>query len=309
MKKYFSKIIAFFKKESGEKTVVDKKRLLLVFGLFIGFCFTCWFALMWFNNDTSVLTKTSTQPNKSNTENQNPATEMTESPTGIIGNSQVLGNVPKSNKPLRKAAKPFIKYKASQIIDLSSDGTEKQNARGTVLRVRLLTSVDTREPSQICKAMVLEQTLAGLPAKSLLFGSAVLGVSRHAIINFDHALLPTGEELTIKAQAIDSKTNLIGINGDYHGKMGARALGTMGLNMVSGMGEVLAQKESLGGFQGQVAIKASLKNAFYNGMAKTAEVEATRQAEYLNQEPEYVLLKSGTEFSIQLLEKVTEENI
>jgi hypothetical protein len=207
--------------------------------------------------------------------------------------------------------KPVIKYKASQIIDLSSDdsSSEKQNARGTVVKVRLLTSVDTREPSQICKAMVLERSLQGLPYKSLLFGSASMGASRRAIISFDHALLPTGEELSIKAQAIDSKTNLIGVSGEYHGKLGSRAIGTMGLNMVSGMSEVLAQKESLGGIQGQVAVKSSLKNAFYNGIAKTAESEAGRQAEQLNQEPEYVLLKNGTEFSIQLLEKVQEEKI
>ena len=134
-----------------------------------------------------------------------------------------------------------------------------------------------------------------------------MGVSRRAIINFDHALLPTGEELSIKAQAIDSKTNLIGVNGDYHGKLGSRAIGTMALNMASGMSEVLAQKESLGGIQGQVAVKSSLKNAFYNGIAKTAESEAGRQAEQLNQEPEYVILKNGTEFSIQLLEKVEEK--
>lgn len=207
--------------------------------------------------------------------------------------------------------KPFIKYKASQIIDLSNDesSSEKQNARGTVIRVKLLTSVDTREPSQICKVMVLDRSMPRLPAKSLLFGSAVMGTSRRAIINFDHALLPTGEELSIKAQAIDSKTNLIGVSGDYHGKLGTRAIGTMSLNMVSGMSEVLAQKESLGGVQGQVAVKSSLKNAFYNGIAKTAESEAGRQAEQLNQEPEYVLLKNGTEFSIQLLEKVQEEKI
>lgn len=308
MKNYVTQVTAFFKKESGEKTVLDKKRLFVVLGSAIALCLTLWFVLMWYD-DTSVLVKTTTQPNNSNAETPSTAVENDSSHTGSIGDSQVLGNVPKSNKPSRKAVKPFIKYKASQIIDLSSDGTEKQNARGTVLRVRLLTSVDTREPSQICKAMVLEQTLDGLPAKSLLFGNAVLGASRRAIINFDHALLPTGEELTIKAQAIDSKTNLIGVNGDYHGKMGTRALGTMGLNMVSGMGEVLAQKESLGGFQGQVAIKSSLRNALYNGLAKTAENEASRQAEYLNQEPEYVLLKSGSEFSIQLLEKVSEEKI
>ncbi len=314
MKKLFLKFAAFFQKESGEKTILNKKKLGIFLLLLFIVLISGWFILMWFTNDTSVFIKTTARASQgkaraSEDRSDEPSREQTQ--TGSIGDTQVLGNVPKGTKPSRKTVKPFIKYKASQIIDLSSDesSSEKQNARGTVLRVRLLTSVDTREPSQICKAMVLDRSMPGLPAKSLLFGSAVMGASRRAIISFDHALLPTGEELSIKAQAIDSKTNLIGVSGDYHGKLGSRAIGTMSLNMVSGMSEVLAQKESLGGVQGQVAVKSSLKNAFYNGIAKTAESEAGRQAEQLNQEPEYVLLKSGTEFSIQLLEKVQEEKI
>ncbi|MBY0384101.1 hypothetical protein K2X05_02990 [bacterium] len=309
MKKLFIKIAAFFQKESGEKTVIDKKKLGIFVVVFLVVLVCSWFIWTCFTNDTSVFIKTTAKAKEqARSDDEKPSQENNE---GTVGNSQFLGNVPKSIKPTRRAVKPIIKYKASQIIDLSSDESsgEKQNARGTVLRVRLLTSVDTREPSQICKAMVLDRSMPSLPAKSLLFGSAIMGTSRRVIINFDHALLPTGEELAIKAQAIDSKTNLIGVSGDYHGKLGTRAIGTMGLNMVSGMSEVLAQKESLGGIQGQVAVKSSLKNAFYNGIAKTAESEAGRQAEQLNQEPEYVLLKNGTEFSIQLLEKVQEEKI
>ena len=309
MKKLFMKIAAFFQKESGGKTIVDKRKLGFLLVILLILTAVGWFAWTFFTNDTSVLMKTTASAKEQAKVDEERSTPTNEDGNTTVGNSQVLGNVPKSTKPSRKTVKPFIKYKASQIIDLSNDesSSEKQNARGTVVRVRLLTSVDTREPSQICKAMVLDRSMPGLPAKSLLFGSATMGVSRRAIINFDHALLPTGEELSIKAQAIDSKTNLIGINGDYHGKLGSRAIGTMALNMASGMSEVLAQKESLGGIQGQVAVKSSLKNAFYNGIAKTAESEAGRQAEQLNQEPEYVLLKNGTEFSIQLLEKVEEK--
>ncbi|MCB9072304.1 MAG: hypothetical protein H6623_01685 [Bdellovibrionaceae bacterium] len=310
MKKLFMKIVAFFQKESGGKTVVDKRKLGFFLVIILILTTVSWFAWTFFTNDTSVLMKTTASAKEqAKVDEERSAPTNDDGSTGTVGNSQVLGNVPKSTKPSRKTVKPFIKYKASQIIDLSSDesSSEKQNARGTVVRVRLLTSVDTREPSQICKAMVLDRSMLGLPAKSLLFGSVTMGASRRAIINFDHALLPTGEELSIKAQAIDSKTNLIGIIGDYHGKLGSRAIGTMALNMASGMSEVLAQKESLGGIQGQVAVKSSLKNAFYNGIAKTAESEAGRQAEQLNQEPEYVLLKNGTEFSIQLLEKVEEK--
>ncbi|MBY0386308.1 hypothetical protein K2X05_14215 [bacterium] len=310
MKKYLLKIAAFFQKESGGKTVINKKKVGIFSIVLLVLMVVLWFLWMWITNDTSVFIKTTERPQEVKTSDTNDG-PMEEENSGTVSQSQVLGNVPKRTKHSRKTAKPLIKYKASQIIDLSSDDSsgEKQNARGTVIRVRLLTSVDTREPSQICKAMVLDRSLQGLPYKSLLFGSAIMGASHRAIINFDHALLPTGEELNIKAQAIDSKTNLIGVSGDYHGKLGSRAIGTMGLNMVSGMSEVLAQKESLGGIQGQVAVKSSLKNAFYNGIAKTAESEAGRQAEQLNQEPEYVLLKNGTEFSIQLLEKVQEEKI
>ena len=235
MKNLFLKFAAFFQKESGEKTIINKKKL----GIFLLILFIVlvsgWFIFTWFTNDTSVFIKTTARSDRNQARNSDEKKEQTngDNSDGTVSDSQVLGNVPKSTKPSRKTVKPLIKYKASQIIDLSSDesSSEKQNARGTVLRVRLLTAVDTREPSQICKAMVLDRSFSGLPARSILFGSAVMGASRRAIISFDHALLPTGEELSIKAQAIDSKTNLIGVSGDYHGKLGSRAIGTMGLNI------------------------------------------------------------------------------
>jgi len=105
------------------------------------------------------------------------------------------------------------------------------------------------------------------------------------------------------------KNNSVGIDGNFHGKMGTRAATTIGLTVISGMSEVLTEKQSFGGIQGNVVAKPNMKNALYNGMAKAAESEAQRQSEQLSQEPEYMTVDSGTEFNIQLLTKIKEEDI
>lgn len=105
MKKLFMKIAAFFQKESGEKTVIDKKKLGIFLVIFLLVIVCSWFMWTWFTNDTSVLMKTTASAKeqaRSDDEKLNQGND--EKNTGTVSNSQVLGNVPKSTKPSRKAA-------------------------------------------------------------------------------------------------------------------------------------------------------------------------------------------------------------
>ena len=69
--------------------------------------------------------------------------------------------------------------------------------------------------------------------------------------------------------------------------------------MVAGVSDVLVEKEALG--QGySTTPKATLKNGVYNGVAKVADMEASRQAERLAQTPEYVTIEAGTDLIVSL---------
>ena len=266
---------------------------LLSLGLF------CYLVYEICSDNTAVFIK-SQEPSKE-VASATPEEQTAPSPYPIMGES-VPGTSPKKGKGKPQVS---LKFKAVQVIDLSGSFKEIQaNTYGTIVRVKLLNDVDTREPGQICRVSVLESGIAELPAKTLLFGKAGLGGSKRVLMKFDRALLPSGEEANLSAQAIDSKNNKAGVEGNFHGRNGVRALGSMSLNMISGMSETLTQKESLGGFQGQVANRPTLKNAIFSGIAKTSEEEAIKQSENLNSLPEYAELKQGTVFAIQLLEKV-----
>ena len=219
---------------------------------------------------------------------------------------EIINSHGKKKKSQQRSPRPMIKYKAGQIIDLgdTNHGDQKANTIGTFVRSRLITSVDTREQGQIVKAMIVDKSVPFLPYKTIIYGQASLGQSRKALISFDHALLPSGAEYSLKAQAMSLQTNTLGLDGNFHGKMGLRAATTVGLTVLSGMGEVLTEKESFGGFQGNIVAKPSLKNAAYHGLSKAAENEAQRQAERMNEEPEYMIVEQGTEFHLQLLGKI-----
>ena len=284
--------------------VVNKTRVIGTAFVIICFCFLTWLIVELWRGDTSRLQKVSTPAPKEqyiSEDSKKQSVFITEEDKELINS-----HAKKKNSQKRRYQKPVIKYKAGQIIDLgdSTSSYQKANTIGTFVRARLITAVDTREQGQIVKAMIVDKSISFLPYKTLIFGQASLGQSKRALINFDHALLPTGTEYTLKAQAMSTKTNTLGVDGDFHGKMGLRAATTVGLTVLSGMGEVLTEKESFGGFQGNIVAKPSLKNATYNGLSKAAESEAQRQAERMNEEPEYMIVQQGTEFNLQLLGKI-----
>ncbi|MDX1470829.1 MAG: hypothetical protein R3213_04980, partial [Flavobacteriaceae bacterium] len=87
---------------------------------------------------------------------------------------------------------------------------------------------------------------------------------------------------------------------DYHGTATVRIATTLGLSMVSGMTEVLTEKQALGE-SGAVTPKATMKNAFYHGVSKVSEMEANRQAGELSNEKAYVTVDAGSDLIVSLI--------
>ena len=107
-------------------------------------------------------------------------------------------------------------------------------------------------------------------------------------------------EFEINAQALNPQDYSTGIFGDYHGTATVRIATTLGLSMVSGMTEVLTEKQALGE-SGAVTPKATMKNAFYHGVSKVSEMEANRQAGELSNEKAYVTVDAGSDLIVSLI--------
>ncbi|MBT4792623.1 MAG: hypothetical protein HON90_13705, partial [Halobacteriovoraceae bacterium] len=176
---------------------------------------------------------------------------------------------------------------------------------GTNFIGKLLSTVDTRDLNQFIKVLLpYGGSYKGknkLPKDSMLLGSVKYsGRGEKVYINFVKAILPTGQEMEISAVALNPKDYSTGILGEHHGTRGIRIATTLGLSMVSGMTEVLTEKQALGE-NGTVTPKANMKNAFYHGVSKVSEMEASRQAQELSAEKAYVTIEAGSDLIISLI--------
>jgi hypothetical protein len=227
---------------------------------------------------------------------------------GPVPGSSPIGGVT-DNAPKRRGSRggPHValKYRAKQVIG-PSETSQDHIPRGSNFIGKLISSIDTRAPSQVKVVLPYggsPKTGGGsLPPETVLFGQAGYpGQGEKVYVNFDRGLLPDGQEIAIHAQALTSKDYTPGIIGDFHGNTSNRMASVLGLTMISGMSDVMVEKEGLGQ-SFEASPKATLKNGFYNGVTKVTEMEATSQAEKLAQTPEYVTVDSGSDVIISITE-------
>ncbi len=212
----------------------------------------------------------------------------------------VLSHAPKSPRTMLQPL--HLRYRAKQVIT-PGESYEKLPI-GSNFIGKFASGIDTRYPEGV--QVVLPYGAAhkfgggSLPPQTILFGqSSYPGHGDRVYINFDHGLLPDGNEFKISARALSSKDYRPGVIGDYHGNTGDRMASVIGLSMISGMSDVMIQKESLG--QSILPTpKANLRNGFYNGLSNVAQMEANEQANKLGQTPSYVTIDSGSDLIISL---------
>jgi hypothetical protein len=195
-----------------------------------------------------------------------------------------------------------IRYKAKQVI--SPDMISQRIPSGANFIGKLLTSIDTRSQQQVHVMLPYggsHKSCGGsLPPETILMGQFNYpGLGERVFIIFTKAILPDGEEMTIQAQALSSKDYRSGVIGDYHSNKGSQMASVLGLSMVSGVSEVMVEKQGLGQ-SFNVTPKSNLKNGLYNGVAKVTEMEANNQATQLAQTPKYVTIDSGSDLIISL---------
>lgn len=307
-----SKIKALFLETDGGKKTVKKGNLTLL-GLVL-FTLGVFFLLLPQVIDTINGTDTSQvkRSNKPITEDSTISDKKDESKGSA--NNNVGGVTNQSNDPsdenqnkltqqqLKKSLK--VIYKASQVIQRNGNA-ENNLPLGTNVIGKLLSSIDTRNLST--KKVILPYGVKSktgdvlLPVGTIIIGQpGYPGQGEKVFINFTKGVLPHGKQFDLQGQALSTNDNSPGLTGVFHSNTVNRVASVLGLSMVSGVTEVLVEKESLGqGFN--VTPRPYVKNGLLNGVSKVANTEANIQASKLAAKPEYVTIDTGQDLIVSFL--------
>ena len=301
--KVMARIRAFFLKQEAGKEVLDQKRF---FGVMF-FIFGIGALVIFYSNmsgDSSVVVNSNAPIEAGDVAEVKGSRPVSQKVSGLLQASEQHRHVASPKKQVKPTPKQKIKYRAPQVIERQDSFTSKMPL-GTNLIGKLLTSIDTRESEQLYKVLLpyggKGKHGEGIPKNTILFGTVNYpNKGRKVFIQFSKALLPDGQEVELKAQALSAKDYLPGLEGELHSGTTARVAATLGLTMVSAFTDTLTEKQVLGS-EGQVTPKATVKDAMYQGIAKASEMEAQRQMAELSNVQAYVTISAGQELIVNLL--------
>lgn len=161
---------------------------------------------------------------------------------------------------------------------------------GSLIKAKLITGAsngalraEVTEPFEFQGDMLIEKG-------SVLLGN---GSSTDVRLNitFNRMVLEDGSVQTIRAYAVDSSDQTVGLKGSKLGHTALKFAGSIGLHFVAGIGEGLQEKEVKDG----VAVKkADFRNALLNG-ATRASLELSKETmEALKNREHVIYVKKGT---------------
>lgn len=307
---YGDRVVRFFFTEDGGKQVARKLRIFCAFVLVVGFGA---FITVWMNldSDTSFFGRTD-RPLGQGKDGTTTTGSTPPAKTGRLGRMFQLSEskgVGGSKGSAARTGSSKVNYKAQQVF-VSDGGFDPSRTMpmGTNLIGKTLTTIDTRESSQLVKVLLPYggRASAGgeLPKATILFGQiANNGKGKKVFVKFNKGVLPSGEEIQIEGQALNPEDYSPGFIGQFHGNADMHIASTLGLTMVAGVTDVLTEKESIGGgglLPGSVTPKATMKNAMLHGASQVAQSEANRQAESIGHEEEYVTVDAGSDVIVSL---------
>ena len=297
-------------KPSGGKTILDfkvvKKWILAMVGVAIAFVlYSSWNkqeeAYVLVVQGTPEDIKLAAQVTKENRPKKKKAWKR---PRGVSGQR------PKSKKKRKRRQSRknqiLVPYTQGIFIREDEDSPENRLATGTVAVGTTLHGIDTRAPEMV--RVLLPHGIKGkqgriIPRESVLFGSASPRGDK-IFFAFERVVFPSGDEYPISAHALDSEDFSAGVTAERHGNLGKKLAAAMGFSMLGTMGEVMAEKEALGGEFGRITVKSTLKDAALSGVSEVSNAEAQRRLEKMDSEAqaEYLTLPSGSVFLITLTE-------
>lgn len=300
IKKLKEKLGSIFLEDDGGKRVLNKRNSLTLFMSVFAIGMLAQLAPSFFKSDN---------PRGSVTRSDVPLTKHKDNSAAPITKNkmQYMGGIFEDTphekpKEVRHYSNKPIHYRGKQVI--YPDSSTERIPSGSNFIGKLLTSIDTRSRQRVHVMLPYGgSNKAGggsLPPETILLGQFnYSGQGERVFVFFNKAVLPDGQEINIRGQALSSKDYRVGIIGDYHSNKGSQMASVLGLSMVSGVSEVMVEKQGLGQSY-NIVPKSTIKNGLYNGVAKVTDMEANDQAAQLAAAPKYVTIDSGADLIISI---------
>ena len=246
------------------------------------------------------------KPQRPNRGQERPERTTEDPPSPIRGVSKK--RPPKRPRRQTKApSRKSIGLAVPQVIERQDDPSPSTPLpSGTSAVGTTLQGIDTRSTQTVRVLLPYGMFRRGnrlIPRESILTGRISLKGEKVFII-FEGVVFPDGKSFKIAAHALDPKDFTSGLRGKRHGNTDLKMAAAMGLSMMGTMGEVLAQKEALGGEYGRITVKSTLKDAALTGLSGVAKQESQRRLEGIGQEAqrEYAAIPRGAAVVVTLLE-------
>lgn len=128
-----------------------------------------------------------------------------------------------------------------------------------------------------------------LPERTVLFGKGRSGNER-LFIEFNKAILPTGESYPIRGQAFDGEDRILGLKGTLVGTRTKKMAGAMAFGFLGGMAEGL--QTSGGSFL--APRKPSVRDAALSGASRAALGQSEAYMDEIKNSPNTIEVKVGT---------------
>ena len=129
---------------------------------------------------------------------------------------------------------------------------------------------------------------AEIEKNTILFGRVTYsGHGEKVYLALNKALSPEGHEFEIEAQALNPKDYSPGLAGTLNSNSDFRILSAVGLAVVSGATEIMTEREMVNDMS---VPKLEMQNAVYQGISKSSQAEASREASKLNESEDYITI-------------------
>lgn len=302
IKKVKAEVRSYFTKTSGGKTVVHSRRasVLSIACLFVG---SLSLAVFGPSPDRTYYMRTS-NPNDRNVPIQPSGVILERDVSGLLTTGKDQQSKEVARALLQKRQRVSTKYFASQIVD-GRKPEQKVMLAGSKLVAFLLNSIDTRSPRPV-RARILrggESNGIEIERGAVLTGQYSYGGSGNRVfIVFSSVTTPDGELRRIQAHALDSASYTAGIDGETHSDGTAKTVAGLGLSMLSGMADVLTEKESVGSTYGSIQAKPTMRNALLQGVARSSQEQISRTMNAVDSSNDYVIVPEGQEMIVELIE-------
>lgn len=229
---------------------------------------------------------------------------VSDSVASLFSNSAKKMSEEKKMEESRQRKHVAIKYLAPQVIGTQSKGS-KTIRSGAKLVGFLLNAIDTRTSSLVRVRIAKGGEVDGVEIErgSVLAGQySYSGDGNRVFVSFSRIDTPDGEPKRIQAVALDSGSYTAGISGEVFSDAGLKTAASLGLTMLSGMADVMTEKESVGMSTDSVQAKSTMRNALLHGASRTAQEQTGRMQQEINNSKDYVVVPEGKEMIIELTE-------